>query len=314
MHENVELKDISGFIQIARAGSLTRAARETNIPKATLSHSLRRLEDTLEVELFTRSVRGLTLTDAGKAYLDNCKRIFHSCEVAASAAQRAHSSVSGRIRIAASNEFGTSILGAATLFLAQEHPGLDFEVRMYPSDILLTDYPDFDCLISVGTAPDSSYLCRKMGTVSYGIYGSQELVESFGMPSKIEDVKKMPGVEYSRSGLPEEWSLQGCNCEQSAKYTKRFSVHDYWMAKYYAVSGVALAYLPNFFVHYEVDQGSLVHILPELCSSEISVWVIYPMSRHKNPRVKLMVDTLCSKFEEFILHPGYSLVPQVRLK
>lgn len=313
MHDKVELKDISGFVQIARAGSLTQAARESNVPKATLSHNLRRLEDALEVELFVRSSRGLTLTDAGKAYLENCRRIFDSCEMAASAAQRAHSLVSGKIRIAASAEFGTLMLGAATFYLSQTHPDLEFEVRIYSSEMLLTHQPDYDCLIYVGTAPDSSYLCRKLGTVSYGIYANPEFLDRHGVPQSRDDIRSLPGIECSRSGIPEPWILGMGGREQAVDYVTRFSVNDYWMAKYYAISGAALAYLPNFFVHYEVKQGGLVQVLPEYRSEEISAWVIYPMSRHKNPRVKLMVDTLCSKFDEFILHPGYSLIPQVPL-
>ena len=92
-----ELRDVQGFLQIARAGSLTAAATANNVPKATLSHNLRRLEDALEVELFTRKTRGMELTDAGREYFNNCAQIFDACEAAAGAAQRAHSTVSGRI-------------------------------------------------------------------------------------------------------------------------------------------------------------------------------------------------------------------------
>jgi len=133
MSDTVDLKYIRAFVQIARSGSLTRAARDTNIAKATLSHNLRRLEDALEVELLTRSSRGLVLTDAGHAYLENCNCIFESCEIAESAAQRAHNTVSGKARIAASAEFGMSILGVASLYLAQAHSGLSFEVNIIPA-------------------------------------------------------------------------------------------------------------------------------------------------------------------------------------
>ncbi|MCE2522734.1 MAG: LysR family transcriptional regulator [Rhodobacteraceae bacterium] len=95
----MEFKGIRGFVQMARARNLTRVAGKSNIPKAAHSHSLRRLEDAHEVKLFIRSARGLILTDAGRAYLETCRLIFDSCEVAASAAQRAHNSVSGKIRI-----------------------------------------------------------------------------------------------------------------------------------------------------------------------------------------------------------------------
>ena len=70
---------------------------------------------------------------------------------------------------------------------------------------------------------------------------------------------------------------------------------------------------PDFFVHFRVGQRSLVQVLPERRSQEISAWVIYPVSRHKNPRIKLIVETQCSKFNEFITYPGYSFVPQVSL-
>ncbi len=308
MEEKIELKDIDLFVRIARTGSLSKTAQQFNIPKASLSHSLRRLEDSLNVELFIRSARGLSLTEAGRAYLKNCHRIFESCDLAAYAAQSAHSSVSGKIRIAASAEFGTSILGAATLHLAREHPELDFEVRMYPSDVLLTAQPEFDCLIYVGTVPDSSYLCRKMGTISYGIYASPSFLNTHGTPKLPKDIKALSGVEFSRGGISEAWLLNLKNHAQPIDYQRKFSVNDYWMAKYYAVLGLALAYLPDFFVHYEVLNGALRPVLPHARSVETAAWVVFPMSRHKNPRVQLAVDTLCSKFQEFIVHPGYTLI------
>ena len=87
----------------------------------------------------------------------------------------------------------------------------------------------------------------------------------------------MPGVNHLRSGIPEDWLLKNNGREQPVEYEKRFRVHDYWIAKYYAVSGVALAHLPDFFVHYEVGQRSVVQVLPERRSEENSAWVIYPM-------------------------------------
>ncbi|MDP0926506.1 LysR family transcriptional regulator [Paracoccus onubensis] len=307
--QKVELKDIRNFVLIARAGSLTRATMVSGVPKATLSHSIRRLEDLLEVELFLRSQRGFHLTDAGNALLDNSARVFDSIEAATSAAQRAHSSLNGKVRILGSTEFGTSIIGAATLLLAREHPGLSFETRTYPGDTPLPEPSDFDCLIFVGTAPSSDHVCRKLGNVSYRAYASPILLEKWSTPERIDDLSRMPGIEYTRKGIAEPWLLQDDDGKQAARYDIRFSVHDYWMAKFYAVSGEAVAYLPDFFVYYEVAQGSLVPLLkPPEDVDQISVWVIYGAARHKNPRVKLVVDTLCKQFSSVIHHPGYALV------
>lgn len=311
MTTKVEFRDISNFVHVARTGSLMRAGMISGAPKATLSHSIRRLEDLLEVELFHRSQRGLQLTDAGRALLDNTGRIFDSIELAASAAQRAHSSLNGKVRILGSAEFGTSIIGAATLYLAREHPGLSFETRMYPSDTPLPEQTEFDCLIFVGTAPSSDHVCRKLGNVGYRAYASPLLLQRLGTPNSVEDIREMPGIEYTRKGIAQSWLLQDTDGQRIGDYNVRFSVHDYWMAKFYAVSGEAIAYLPDFFVHYEVAQGHLIPLLQEANESEkISVWAIYGAARHRNPRVKLVIDTLCQNFDKLIRHPGYALVRQ----
>ena len=303
-----ELKDIGCFLQIARAGSMSRAAAINNVPKATLSHHLRRLEDALKVELFVRKAKGLELTDAGKEFLHHCSAIFDSCENAASAAQRAHSTIGGRIRVVGSTDFGTSIVGAAAHFFARSNPNIDFDLQMYPIDKIITGQFDFDCMIFVGEPPDSSLLRRKLGEVSYGLYASPEFIRSHKNLNSIEEISGLNGVVYLRNGIPEGWTLRNGKRTVHLEPYAKFNVNEYWMAKYFTVQGSAIGYLPNFFVKYEVAMGALVPILPEWRSDATTAYVIYPAQRHRNPRIMKLVDALCGHFEEFISQPGYSLV------
>ena len=303
-----ELEDINCFLQIARAGSMSRAAAANNLPKATLSHHLRRLEDALQVELFVRKPKGLELTDAGREYLNHCSAIFDSCENAASAAQRAHSTISGRVRLIASSEFGTTINGAAAHYFALANPAIDFELQMYSNDRLIGGELNFDCMIFVGEPPDSSLLRRKMGEVSYGLYASPNFVRKYGRPNSVHDVKRFNGAVYSRNGIPEQWSLyHGRKFVQATPYEK-FHVNEYWMAKYFSVEGSAIGYLPDFFVNYEIASGALIPVLPAWRSKKTPAYAIYPAQRHRNPRILKLVDMLCKHFDEFIRYPGYSLV------
>ncbi|MDF2373118.1 MAG: LysR family transcriptional regulator [Rhizobiaceae bacterium] len=311
MAELAETKDIYCFVQIARTGSLTQAAVESHISKSTLSHALRRLEDTLGVELFIRSARGLALTDAGKAYLEYSQKILDMCETATSAAMNAHSSYAGRVRLAGGTEFGTLILGVATLFLSRKHPDMLFETRVYPQETLLTGQHDFDCFVCVGQPPDSDLLCRKLGSVVYRLYASPKFLRVNGTPRHVDDLSGLTGVRYNRTGIPETWQLNRSGEAVSAEARFRFDVDDYWMAKYYVVAGEAVGYLPDFFVRYEVEQGALVPVLPDHESEELNIWVLYPQARHRNPRVKLAVDALCENFGRFIVDPGYSMTPQI---
>jgi DNA-binding transcriptional LysR family regulator len=308
MSDQYELKDIRCFLSIARTGSISRAAATYNIPKATLSHHLRRLEDALQVELFVRKAKGLELTDAGKEFLDHSAEIFDSCENAVSAAQRAHSTISGRIRIVASSAFGTSLIGAAAQYFAIHNPQIDFDLQMYPNDKILAGQLDFDCMIFVGDPPTSSLQCRKMGDVSFGLYASPDFIAAHGMPATVEEINGQSGVVYLRNGIPERWRVRSGRRVVHLEPHARFNVNEYWMAKYFAVEGLVLGYLPDFFVRFEVEQGGLVPVLPEWRSEDTPVYAVYPQRRHRNPRIIRLVDSMCSQFDEFVRSPGYRAV------
>ena len=68
----LDLNDVSTFVSVAQAGTLTAAAKELHCPASTLSRALTRLEKHLGVLLVQRGPRGLVMTDAGKEYLQTC--------------------------------------------------------------------------------------------------------------------------------------------------------------------------------------------------------------------------------------------------
>ena len=300
-------------MQVARTGSMTKAAQRSNVPKATLSLRIRNLEDSLSVALFTRTQKGMVLTDAGKEYHAHCNRVFESCDAAASAAQRAHSTIEGKLRIACSTEFGTSIIGAAAYSLAQTHPGIDFELQTYSDDKLIAGQYDFDCMIYLGSPPDSDLIGRKLGEASYGLYASSNFVSQNGLPASPQEVAPLDGVVCTRSGIPEKWLLKKDTNTLELDFYPRYSANEYWMAKYFAMGGLAIAYLPDFFTQYEVELGVLVSVLPEWRSETIPIYALYHGHRHGNPRISMLVDTLVNGFHEFVSHPGYSFFTEANI-
>lgn len=307
MFDSYELRDIKSFMMIARTGSISRASTMYNVPKATLSHHLRRLEDYLKVELFVRKTKGLELTDAGREFLEHSACIVESCEAATNAAQRAHSSLSGRIRIIASSAFGTALIGAAATHFSAQHPNVDFDLQVYPNEKLLAGQFDFDCMIFVGDPPASSLLQRKMGEVSFGLYASPAFIGKYGQPQSLDDIKSLEAVVYLRDGLPEKWNLRDGKKEIRLEPRAKFNVNEYWMAKYLVVETETLGYLPDFFVRNEVSKGILIPILPDLRSDNVPVFAVYPSQRHRTPRIMRLIEDLCKHYQMFIRSPGYSV-------
>jgi LysR family hca operon transcriptional activator len=86
----VELRHLRYFVAIAETGSLTVAAEQklyTSQP--SLSRQIKDLEDQVGTPLLNRSARGVTLTEAGKAFLDHARLALHQVDAAVEAARRA---------------------------------------------------------------------------------------------------------------------------------------------------------------------------------------------------------------------------------
>jgi LysR family hca operon transcriptional activator len=86
----VELRHLRYFIAVAEMGSLTEAAkRRLYISQPSLSRQIRDLEDQVGVELLSRSVRGVELTAAGRAFLDHARLALMQVDAAGDTARRA---------------------------------------------------------------------------------------------------------------------------------------------------------------------------------------------------------------------------------
>src|ERR1700694_5466449 len=86
----MELRHLRYFIAVAEMGSLTEAAkRRLYISQPSLSRQIRDLEDQVGVELLSRSVHGVELTAAGRAFLDHARLALMQVDAAVEAARRA---------------------------------------------------------------------------------------------------------------------------------------------------------------------------------------------------------------------------------
>jgi LysR family hca operon transcriptional activator len=95
----MELRHLRYFIAVAEEGSLTLAAeKRLHTAQPSLSRQIRDLEHEVGAQLITRSVHGVKLTAAGRAFLDHARLAVTQAEAAKGAAQRAAQPTSQGLR------------------------------------------------------------------------------------------------------------------------------------------------------------------------------------------------------------------------
>jgi len=95
----MDLRHLRYFVAVAEEGHVTRAAERLGIQQPPLSQQIQALERELDVQLFRRKPRGVEITDAGRALLDDARRILGDVEVALARAKRTARGEQGRIVI-----------------------------------------------------------------------------------------------------------------------------------------------------------------------------------------------------------------------
>jgi LysR family hca operon transcriptional activator len=90
MGARVELRHLRYFVAVAEAGSLTEAAeRRLHTSQPSLSRQIRDLEKEVGVQLLSRSVHGVELTPAGKAFIDHARLALMHVDAAVETARKA---------------------------------------------------------------------------------------------------------------------------------------------------------------------------------------------------------------------------------
>ena len=95
----MELRHLRYFVAIADAGHVTRAAAALGIGQPPLSQQIQALERELGLALFERLPRGVRLTEAGRAFAEDARRILREVEQAGERARRVARGEVGRIRV-----------------------------------------------------------------------------------------------------------------------------------------------------------------------------------------------------------------------
>ena len=125
----IQLVQVEGFLEVARRGSVSRAAEALFITQPTLTARLHGLERELGTSLFLRTPHGMRLTDAGRAWIPFAERALRALVDGRDALEQVMTGSAGHLMIAAAPAVSTYVLPELLEQFVASHPRVEVSVR-----------------------------------------------------------------------------------------------------------------------------------------------------------------------------------------
>ncbi|HEY4658381.1 MAG TPA: LysR family transcriptional regulator, partial [Gemmatimonadaceae bacterium] len=133
----MKIERLSAFVEVARTGNLTRAARVLEVTQPALSERLQGLERELGVDLFVRTPRGVRLTEAGRALVPHAERAMSAIADGRRVVDELRRGAGGRLAVGAAPAVSTYVLPLVLHRFNVEHPDVELSVRTGHSEEVL---------------------------------------------------------------------------------------------------------------------------------------------------------------------------------
>lgn len=172
---------LRSFLAIARAGSLTGAAKTLAVRQSTMGRRLEALETAAGARLFTKTPGGFVLTPAGEAIQSHVERM----EAEALAAERLITGqdirLEGRVRVTSIETMAVDILVPICAEFQQRYPGIELEFSTDTRSLSLTRR-EADIAIRLSRPTQHDVAVRRVGTMAFGLFASPAYLETHGRP------------------------------------------------------------------------------------------------------------------------------------
>jgi DNA-binding transcriptional LysR family regulator len=289
-------QEMQVFVRVADRRSFSLAAEDLQIPRATVTNLIKRLESRISARLLERTTRQVRLTHEGEAYYHRCVRLLADLEETENSFRNANPK--GLLR---ANLQGTLarhfVMPALGDFLTQ-YPDITLQVS---EDDRLIDLvrEGVDCVLRAGTLQDSSLIGRQVARMEQVTVASPEYLQRHGVPATLADLQSHFAVDYVSSATGRPASLDFCVGDEVVEYhlKARISVTGADLYTGAAVSGLGLVQVPKYRIAQELAEGRLIIVLTQAPPPPMPVSVLYPQNRQLSARVRVFTQWLALRFK-----------------
>jgi DNA-binding transcriptional LysR family regulator len=303
------LDSLRTFVTVADAGGLARAARQRGSSAPAVTRAIAALERRLGTPLLLRTTRSLRLTEAGEAFLADCRRILNELDAAEAAVSGRREEPQGVLSVTAPATFGRRHIAPVLLDFLASQPALGARAFFVNRVVHLID-EGYDVALRIAQLPDSGLTAVPVGQLRRVVVASPAYLERHGEPRSPADLDGHEAIGFSMDGQGQvPWSFRGRR--EAAAPRQRLVINSVEAKVAAACAGFGLAAALAYQVTDEVRDGRLRVLMAEHEQPPVPVQLVYPAGRMAAAKVRAFVGFAAERLRQVPVLQGRGLEPPV---
>jgi len=284
-------------VKVVETSSFSEAGRRLRLSRSAVSKYVAELEEDLGVQLLSRTTRRVTPTENGQAYFERALTILADLDAADHAVSQSQATPRGLLRVNAPMSFGTMQLGPALAAFMKQYPELQIQLAL--SDEHVDPVQDgLDVTLRIADLESSSLIARRIMPIERLVCASPGYLKQHGTPKHPTELRNHDCLTYGYLSTGNQWKLTGTDGDHWISPRWTLCANNAEVLRDAAVADRGVALLPVFIAANALKAGKLQPILIDYHAPPLSLYAIYPPTRHLAVKVRLFIDYLVETFSK----------------
>ncbi|WP_170431528.1 LysR family transcriptional regulator [Ruegeria arenilitoris] len=287
------------FSGVARLGSFAAQAREVGLDASAISRQIALLEASLGVTLFERTTRRLSLTDAGRLYLERALPLLDALDEVRDETRDVVAEPSGLLKVTTSVAFGERWLLPRVPAFRAAFPKIDLELRLTDSVVDIAA-EGIDLALRLGPRVEGALVAAKLFDTRYRVVASPDYIARAGRPATPADLPAHDGLVFAIPRFREGWMFRQGPTGKVVRASPRPAVviSNALGIRRACLDSVGIALLADWTVGDDIERGGLMDLFPDhevsATDFESAAWAVYPSRSYVPARLRVFIDHLKS--------------------
>jgi DNA-binding transcriptional LysR family regulator len=290
------LTSMEVFAKVASSGSFSAAGRAVGMSQSMVTKHIAALEARLGIKLFHRSTRRLSITEAGRDYLEASMRVLTEFDAADDAVAADRFEPRGVLRLNAPVSFGVRQIAPLLPEFSERYPLVTVDLGLNDRLVDLAE-EGWDLAIRIGNLNASSLIGRRIAPCRTAVCAAPSYLKTHGQPRTVSELAQHNCLGYTLSrwiGV-DRWTF-GEHSEVTVQVSGNLRANNGDALRAASLAGQGLIYQPTFIVADDVRAGTLTAVEMDHPTIEVGIYAVFLPEHHPAAKVRAFIDFLVGHY------------------